>query len=168
MRTFALCLVVVISTLLGLRMAKRLRGREQSILCFLSACSHLKDAMLYWGMELPAAWEKTARAAQEPWKGVFLQALEQAQAHELCAYTARLIQKRAKALQLLDEDVQACANFFMGLGMQSADQLQMRFDFIQRTMNMALQQAGENRRGRDKLYRSAGLICGLAIALLLA
>lgn len=170
MKALGLGLLVAACALLGVRMAAKLQGREDSLQALHRHIAVLEDAMLYWGLELSAAWARAASpqagAKQgSAWAQVFEEAQNaQGSPADACA---GLVGKRAQALRLLPEDVAAVQGFMTELGMQSPVGLQQRFERFKQQLDAGAAAARAHRLQRQRLYRSAGVICGLAAALVL-
>jgi len=162
--------IVMFSGILGSRLANRYSLRVLDIRLFQGAFSELESEIIYFQSFLPDVFEKLAHRRHEGLARFFYavgEKLNNKSEYSVAeAWEASLFESKP-FLNIDQEEYEIIGQFGRHLGVSDKEGHRRCFDMIQQKLRNQERKADEARIRYEKMYRSLGLLGGLALALLL-
>jgi stage III sporulation protein AB len=166
----AAAIIVTFSGVLGSRLANRYSLRVKEIRLFQGAISELESEIIYFRSFLPDVFEKLAHNSLGGLARFFYAVGEKLSAKSgysvAEAWEASLLESKP-FLNLDREEYEIISQFGRHLGIGDNEGHRRCFDMMQQKLRNQERKADEARVRYEKMYRSLGLLGGLALALIL-
>lgn len=163
-------IIVAFSGILGSRLANRYSLRVKEIRLFQGAFSELESEIVYFRSFLPDVFEKLAHRSLGGLAHFFYAVGEKLSAKSgysvAEAWEASLLESKP-FLNIEQEEYEIISQFGSHLGIGDNEAHRRCFDMIQEKLKNQERKADEARLRYEKMYRSLGLLGGLALALML-
>lgn len=168
LKIFAAAIIIAASSRIGFILASRLDKRKNSLEGFKDALSMLEGEIGFMNNPPPQAFRNIALSSVRI-SGFFesvCENLECGQTSVSSAWNEALDKSRAK-MCLKSEDIRALAEFGTRFGKSDVKNELNNINNAMIKLNMQLAEAKNECDGSKKMYRSAGVLCGILAAVLL-
>ena len=166
----AATIIVTFSSILGSRLANRYSLRVLEIRLFQGALSELESEIIYFQSFLPDVFERLAQRDHGSLARFFYAMGEKLNGKSTYsvaqAWEASLFESKP-FLNIDQEEYEIISHFGRYLGMSDKEGHRRSFEMIQQKLRNQERKADEARIRYEKMYRSLGLLGGLALALML-
>lgn len=156
-------------TLLGFRSANNLRLRHETVQALMVSSRQLAMLMDYTAQPLDVLAQKLARGTTVRFWSLFAKALHNSD-NVLNAWRTAMEQARSSDVgfaHLEQEELQILEDFAASLGTTDRKTQRSNVKLLQKRLDDVLEQTQEIYQRKGRMYRSMGVLCGLAAAILL-
>jgi len=163
-------MIVICCSFLGMQAANRYSLRVKELRLLRMAFAHLESEVINYANFLPEAVERAAVLSQDGVKEFFndfSRRLQQRSGATAAEAWEKALRSWRSHLHITDEDAQILLSFGKVLGVSDRDSQQRYFQIIQSQLKGQEQKAEEACSKYRNMYRSLGVLGGLALAIIL-
>ena len=163
-------IVIIISSMVGIAIANRYAMRPAQLRALQSGINILQTEILYFSSPLPEALHKVSKAISDDISIIFNRAskgLMEKKRYTINEVWTRAVEDSMDTTALTEEDKVILINFGLGLGNSDKESQVRHFQLIMEQIKKQEVKAEEIRKKNEKLYKSLGVLGGMAITVLI-
>lgn len=163
-------LIIAASGIFGIAAANKYSQRPKDIRKFRATLQMLETEIIFGGTPLPQAFYHIANKSENFFRVFYSDIaakLQEAETASLDSCWARAVEGLTKEASLNTSDRELIADFGKVLGSSDREDQKKHFELLYIQLKQNEDQAEEERRKNEKMYRSLGFLSGIVIFILL-
>ncbi len=163
-------LIIISSTIIGIAMANKYAMRPVQLRALQSGINILQTEIIYFSSPLPEALYKVSKSISDDIRIIFDKAskgLLDKKQYTVNEVWTRAVEDSMDTTTLTEEDKVILINFGLGLGSSDKESQLRHFQLVMEQIKNQEIKAEEIRKKNEKLYKSLGILGGMAITVLI-